>query len=406
MPAYNYQALDNTGREHKGIMEGDSPRQLRQQLRDKGWTPVSVEEASESGISGRQFKFSFQRNSIKSSELALVTRQLATLVRSGLPLEEALHTVSRQSNKTHLKNIMFAVRSRVLEGHSLANALKDFPNAFPELYSATVDAGEQSGHLDMVLERLADYTESRQALQQKVMQALIYPVLLTSVSIMVIVFLLTFVMPQITKVFEHTGQDLPGLTIAMIATSHFLQEYGIFLLITLVAVFTSLKMSLRNQQVEERYHRFLLGIPLVKYLVRGLNTARFARTFSILMGSGVPVVSALQISAQVMSNLPMRNAVMNVSLRVREGASLHGSLQDSGYFPPMTTQLIASGETGGDLDAMLERAAQSQEREVESLISSIMAIFEPALILFMGGMVLIIVLATLLPILELNQLIR
>ncbi|MDH5593151.1 MAG: type II secretion system F family protein, partial [Gammaproteobacteria bacterium] len=343
MPAYNYQALDNTGRELKGVMEGDSARQLRQQLRDKGWTPLEVAEVVQQKKSGKKFSIQL-RNKISASELALATRQLATLVRSSLPLEEALHTVSRQSTRPNLKSIMFAVRSRVLEGHSLAQGLNDFPAAFPELYRATVAAGEQSGHLDTVLERLADYTEARQQLQQKISQALIYPILLTSISILVIVFLLTFVMPQITQVFANTGQQLPWLTTAMIATSEFLQDYGFLLLAGIVVAYIAARMSLKNESTRQRYHDVLLKIPLVKSLVQGLNTARFARTFSILMGSGVPVVEALRISAQVISNLPMRNAVTDVSHRVREGASLHKSLYDSGYFPPMTTQLIASGE--------------------------------------------------------------
>ena len=404
MPAYNYQALDKNGRELNGVMEGDSARLLRQQLRDKGWTPLEVVEVVQSNKSGKKFNLQL-RNKIKASELALITRQLATLVRSGLPLEEALHTVSRQSTKANLKSMIFAVRSRVLEGHSLAQGLNDFPAAFPDLYRATVAAGEQSGHLDTVLERLADYTEARQQLQQKISQAMIYPILLTFVSMMVIIFLLTFVMPQITQVFANTGQKLPGLTIAMIATSEFLQSYGVFLLVGVIIAYMSIRVSLRNESTKQRYHSMLLKLPLIKSLVQGLNTARFARTFSILMGSGVPIVEALRISAQVISNLPMRNAVTEVSHRVREGASLHKSLHESGYFPPMTTQLIASGETGGDLDTMLERAAQSQEREVESLISSLMAIFEPVLLLVMGLIVLVIVMATLLPILELNQLI-
>jgi len=405
VPAYNYQALDNTGRELKGVMEGDSARQLRQQLRDKGWTPLDVVEVIQSKNASKKTGFTL-RNKIKASELALITRQLATLVRSSLPLEEALLTVSRQSSKQNIKSMMFAVRSRVLEGHSLAQALNDFPVAFPDLYRATVAAGEQTGHLDTVLERLADYTEARQLLQQKISQALIYPVLLTFVSVMVIVFLLTFVMPQITQVFANTGQKLPWLTIAMMTTSEFLQHYGIFLLLAVTAGFVGIRFALRKENILQRYHGLLLKIPLIRGLVQGLNTARFARTFSILMGSGVPVVDALRISAQVMSNLPMRNAVTDVSHRVREGASLHLSLHESGYFPPMTTQLIASGEASGDLDAMLERAAQSQEREVESMISSLMAIFEPVLLLVMGLIVLVIVMATLLPILELNQLIR
>lgn len=404
MGAFEYSALDGGGRELQGVLEGDSARQIRQQLRDKGWVPLSVDEVVQRKTpSGRGLSL---RHRVNATDLALITRQLATLARSGLPLEEALNTVSQQADKPHLKSLLLGVRARVLEGHSLAAGLEDFPHVFPELYRATVVAGEQSGHLDIVLERLADYTEARQHMRQKIMQALLYPTLLTATALLVAGFLLAYVVPQVVQVFEHSGQQLPWLTRALIALSAFLQHHGLTLLLAAAAAGVGLRLLLRNEGVRTAYHRLLLGLPLVARLVRGLNTARLARTLSILSASGVPVLDALNISAQVLSNLPMRGAVTQAALRVREGASIHTALKHSGYFPPMTTQLIASGEASGNLDAMLERAATNQEREVETLIATLMGVFEPALILLMGLLVLVIVLATLLPIFELNQLVK
>lgn len=403
MPAFNYTALDAAGNKQKGIIEGDSPRQARQQIRDRGFIPVSLNQITQGKQGAGGF---FPGQSISASQLALVTRQLATLVRSGFPLEEVLDTVSRQSTRTNIKSMLSAIRSRVTEGHSLAQSLASFPRSFPEMYRATIAAGEQTGKLDTILERLADYTEARQLLRQKTLQALIYPVLLTATAILVTGFLLTYVVPQVVQVFEHTGDTLPALTVALIAVSQFLQDYGLFLLLLLVAVAIATTYAMRNINVRRRYHHSLLHIPVLSRLVTGLNTARFARTLSILSSSGVPILDALHISAQVITNLPMREAVEDVSIKVREGASLHTSLEKTGLFPPMTVQLIASGETGGNIDIMLERAAIQQEREVEGFIAVLMGVFEPLLILIMGLIVLTIVLATLLPIFELNQLIK
>jgi len=386
------------------VLEGDSARQVRQQVRDKGWIPLSVDEVAQRKTrTGHRVP---TRRRISATDLAVITRQLATLARSGFPLEEALGTVSQQADKQHLKSMLFAVRSRVLEGHSLADGLNSFPNVFPDLYRATVAAGEQSGHLDVVLERLADYTEARQQMRQKMMQALLYPTLLTSTAVLVAGFLLAYVVPQVVQVFEHTGQQLPWLTRGLIALSGFLQSHGLILLLAVGGIAASLKLLLRREGTRTQVHRLLLALPLLSRLARGVNTARFARTLSILSASGVPVLEALNISAQVLANLPMRNAVTQAALQVREGSSLHAALQKSGYFPPITTQLIASGEASGNLEDMLERAATNQEREVETLIATLMGIFEPLLILFMGLFVLVIVLATLLPIFELNQLVK
>ncbi|MEJ2565765.1 MAG: type II secretion system inner membrane protein GspF [Gammaproteobacteria bacterium] len=405
MGAFEFTALDEGGRERKGVLEADTPRQIRQQLREKGWAPLAVAEVKQQEAR-RQISSPLLRRRISAVDLALITRQFATLIRSGLPVEEALQTLSRQTEKPRLKSLLMAVRSRVMEGHALATAFEDFPHVFPDLYRATVAAGEQSGYLDAVLERLADYTESRQTLQQKTMLALIYPLIVMGVSLLVVVFLMVYVVPEIVQVFEGIGQKLPLLTRSLIATSDFIRDNGIVLLVGIAAAVAALRALLRRSGPKRQLHRILLGLPMIGRLVRGLNTARFARTLSILTGSGVPVLEALRISATVVGNLPMRAAVEEGARRVREGAALHTALEHSGYFPPMTVHLIASGESSGKLDEMLERAAASQEREMEVLVTTITELFGPLLILVMGGIVLVIVLAILLPIFDLNQLVK
>ena len=405
MGAFEYVALDASGREKKGVLEGDTARQVRQQLREQGWVPVEVQETAEREQRARRKRGFALRRGVSSTDLALITRQLATLVRSGMPLEEALLAASQQNEKARLKSMLLAVRSRVMEGHTLATGLGDFPHVFPELYRTTVAAGEQSGHLDVVLERLADYSEARQQMQQKIQLALFYPALLTLVAVAVVIGLMTYVVPQVVQVFDNIGQELPGLTKALIAMSDFLRSWGLWLLALLVAAGFGFAALLRQDGPRRRFHLLLLRLPLIARLVRGVNAGRFARTFSIVTASGVPVLEGLRISAQVMTNLPMREAVEDAIRLVREGASIYAALDKSGFFPPMMVHLIASGESSGNLEEMLERAAVNQEREIETLISAIMGLFEPLLILVMGGLVLIIVLAILLPIFNLNQLV-
>ncbi|MEO5703001.1 MAG: type II secretion system inner membrane protein GspF [Gammaproteobacteria bacterium] len=405
MSAFEFLALDATGRNHKGLLEGDTARQIRQQLRDKGWTPLSVEQVRQKEARKGSFNISLRRG-VSATDLALIARQLATLVRAGLPIEETLSAVSQQTEKARLKSMLLAVRSRVMEGHSLAVALGDFPSVFPNLYRTTVAAGEQSGYLDVVLERLADYTEGKQQLNQKMTLALIYPVLLTIVAIVVVTALLAYVVPQVVQVFDNIGQQLPVLTRGLIALSAFIRDYGWILLIGIVFIGVGFSFLMRHEGPRYRFHQLLLKLPLMSRLVRGLNAARFARTFSILTASGVPVLDGLRISAQVVSNLPMRKAVEEAASKVREGASLHAALERSRYFPPMTIHLIASGESSGNLEGMLDRAAVSQEREMETLMAALLGLFEPLLILTMGGVVLLIVIAILLPIFDLNQLVK
>ncbi len=404
MGAFEYTAIDNRGHERKGVLEGDTPRQVRQQLREQGLTPLVIIEAAAREVAAPN-RLSL-RHSISATDLALITRQLATLLRSALPVEEALLAVSQQSEKPRLKNMLLAVRARVMEGHTLAYGLGQFPHVFPEIFRATVAAGEHSGHLDSVLERLADYAENRQQLRQKMMLAMIYPTILTVVAILVVAGLMAYVVPRVTQVYSHTGQSLPFLTRALIAISHFVHTDGIWMLIMLVILSFIAKRSLRKPHTRRRWDRYKLRVPLLGRVVRGINTAQFTRTLSILAGSGVPVLEALRISAEVVANVPMREAVEEAAMRVREGASISQSLAKSGLFPPMVVHLIASGETSGELDAMLDRAAVSQERELETLTGTLLGVMEPLLILVMGVIVLLIVLGILLPIFNLDQLVH
>jgi len=404
MGAFEYIALDKAGKQSKGLLEGDTPKHIRQLLRDRDLLPVSVTEVAQKEAR-RQRSFSF-RKGISTSELALITRQLASLSQSGMPLEESLLAVSQQNDNPRTKSILLGTRAKVMEGYTLADGLGEFPQAFPELYRATVAAGEQSGHLDAVLERLADYTESRQELRQRITNAMVYPITLVVMAVGIVSFMLATVVPKIVGVFENTSAELPGLTLGLIAASDFLRDQWLWLIIGIVIVVYALWRLLQHDGPRRRYHRFLLNMPLTGRLTRGINTARFTQTLSILAGSGVPILEALTISAQVIENLPMRDAVTEATVRVREGASISKSLAASKLFPPMMIHLISSGEAGGKLEEMLTRAAAGQEREVNGLIATLLGILQPLLIVAMGGIVLTIVLAILLPIFEINNLIR
>ncbi len=404
MPAFEYTALNAKGQEETGILDADNARQVRQLLRDSSLTPLQVTQVEKSEGEGKQ---KIQRaGRVKAADLALLTRQLATLVQSGAPLEEALSTTAKQTEKRNIRHILSAVRTRVVEGYSLADGLKSYPSVFPDMYRATVAAGEQSGHLDAVLDRLADYTESRQETQQRIATAMFYPVILTILSIAIVAGLLAFIVPKIIAVFENMDQELPVMTRMLVKVSDFVRDYGLYILAVVVVLYIIFKQLTKIPKWRYKYHNFLLKIPLIKKMVRGLNTARFARTLSILASSGVPILDAMSISAQVVQNLPMRKAVENAAVKVREGMTINRALDQSGYFPPMTVYLIASGESSGKLDEMLERAAVQQERETDAMLTNMLGIFEPMLILIMGGVVLLIVLSILLPILNLNQLVK
>lgn len=408
MAAFEYSALNPKGKQEKGLIEAETPRQARQLLRERGLSPLDLREVAErrganKGIDGGK---PARGGSLSSTELSLFTRQLATLFRSGLPLDEALTAVAQQSESPKVQRMVLAIRSRVNEGDSLANALSQFPSAFPTLFRATVEAGEQAGKLDHVLERLADYVERRQAMQSKIMLATFYPAILTLVAIGVVSLLLTYVVPKVVEVFDSIGAELPVLTRMLIALSSFLRDYGVLLVIGLIAAGWLFARAMRGEAFRRRVHTRQLRLPLIGRLTRGANTGRFTRTLGILFGAGVPILDAMRIGTQVVTNLPMHDAIQEAARRVREGAGLAKSLEASKLFPPITVHLIASGEASGKLDEMLDRAADNQEREVETLIAALMGIFEPVLILAMGGIVLMIVLAILLPIFDLNTLVK
>lgn len=404
MGAYEYTALDAAGREKKGLLEGDTAKHVRQLLRERELLPVTVTEAAREEAR-RQRKFGIARGA-SATDLALLTRQLATLTKAGLPLEEALLAVSQQTEKPRVQSILLGVRSRVMEGHTLASGFAEFPRVFPEIYRATVSAGEQSGHLDEVLERLADYTEGRELTRQKVLGAMLYPIVLTVMCFGIVTGLLVYVVPKVVEVFDTGKAQLPLMTRMLIGVSDFLQAWGLWLLAGLVVVIIGIGRWLKNPEARRRFHELQLRLPLVGRLVRGFNTARFTRTLSILTAAAVPVLEALRIAGEVVTNLPMKHAVVEAGQRVREGAPIGRSLAQSRLFPPMTIHLISSGESSGELEAMLERAAVSQERELDGIMAALVGLLGPLLIIVMGLFVMGIVFAMLLPIFEMNALIR
>jgi general secretion pathway protein F len=420
MPAFEFQALDPAGREQRGVLEADSPRQVRQLLRDRQWLPVSVLEVGERRTTAAQPTITSPVSAlarlrrglrepparIGGRDLALITRQLATLVRAALPLEEALQAVAQQTDRPAAQRILTGVRARVMEGDTLATALGGFPRVFPEIYRATVGAGEQSGRLDTVLERLADYTERRDQLRQRVLGALLYPIVLTAMCVVVVAGLLTYVVPQVVAVFESGGNSLPWLTRALLAVSAFLREWGLLLLsLTALGGFAFIRW-LRAKSARRRFEGLLLRLPLIGRLLRSLGAARFTRTFSILIGSAVPALEGLRIAGATVGNLPMSEAIEAAAERVREGAPIGRSLAASGLFPPLTVHLVSSGESSGRLEEMLGRAADAEERELDRLLTAFVGLLGPLLIVAMGVLVLLIVFAMLQPIFEMNTLVR
>lgn len=402
MAAFEYKALDHKGKQKKGVIEADSARQVRQQLREKGLAPLEVELSNEK--QGKSASGSSRRR-LSVKELALLTRQIATLIQSGIPIEETLSAVASQSEKTNVRSMLLAVRAKVLEGYTLADSLAEFPSAFPTLYRSTVAAGEHAGHLDLVLNRLADYTEARQQARQKIQLAAIYPVILCFVAISIVVFLLTYVVPDIIEVFVNNGQDLPSLTQGLLAVSDFLGKWGLAIVLVLVAAGAVFKFMLKKDGFRFAYHKRLLHMPFIQKISRGANTSQFASTLSILNSSGVPLVDAMRISSEVLTNDCLKASLAEAAQKVSEGANLHNSLEQTGYFPPMMIHMIASGESSGELDEMLERTASHQESDLQGLIETIVGLFEPLMLLFMGGVVLVIVLAIMLPILNMSNLV-
>lgn len=399
MGAYHYQALNQLGNNLKGIIEADSERHARQLLRDQGMFPTEIR------IQSKQQKLR-PKDKLSTQDLSLLTRQLATLLTAGIPVEEALRGVSEQTEKEKVRELIIGVRSKVTEGYGLAQAMGEFPNAFSELYRATVGAGEQTGRLDIVLEKLADYVEQQQKTKQKIQQALIYPSLMILVSLSIISFLLAFVIPKITQVFSNTGQALPQATQILISISHFIRAYSLTAIITLVIAGLAFKKSLSNLKIRNAWDRILLKLPIVAYLLRSTNVARYIHTFSILFGAGVSILETMRVSASLITNLEMKKAFNTATIHVREGSAISSALKETHYLTPMAVHLVASGEKSGQISEMMERVSSHLDNEVKRLIDSSLTLLEPLVILFMGVVILFIVLATLLPIFSMDQLVN
>lgn len=405
MPAYHFVAITSSGQEQKGVFEADNEKQARQLLRDKSLIPLQVWLSQEKKTTNKESFFTFRRQQgLSSKELAFITRQFATLLAAGLPLEESLLAVAEQTEKARIKGLILSVRGKVLEGHALAFALREYPQAFSPLFCATVAAGEKSGHLDRVLLRLADYTEQQWHMRQRLKTALIYPTMIVLVAIGIVGFLLEYVVPKMVAVYGHLGQSLPIMTRLLIAMSDDVKSDGLYVLIIMIlSVYFGWRALKKNEDLREKVHYFLLRLPLIGPAMKTADTARFARTLSILSAAGVSVLEAMTISAQLIIAIPIRKAVTEAVDHVREGAPIHLALKRTTYFQPMSIHMIASGEASGQLEQMLERVAQNQENDITRLIEVSLALFEPAIILLMGAIVLFIVLAVLLPIFQLNQ---
>lgn len=402
MAAFEYKALDKKGKQKKGTLEGDNARQVRQRLKEQGLIPVEVNETrrkkSPQGSAG-------WRRGISTADLSLITRQLATLVQSGMPLEECLRAVADQAEKPRIRTMMVSVRSKVTEGYTLADSLADYPHIFDQLYRAMVSAGEKSGHLDSVLQRLADYEENRQKVRSKLAQALVYPVVLVVFAIGIVSFLLAAVVPKIVEPIIQMGQALPASTQFLLAASEFVQQWGLLLLMLALLALVTVKRALKKPALRMSWDRKLLSLPLIGKIASGLNTARFARTLAICTSSAIPILEGMKVAVEVMSNQYVKKQVISATDNVREGTSLRKALEQTRLFPPMMLHMIASGEQSGELESMLTRAADNQDQSFESTVNIALAIFTPALIALMAALVLFIVMATLMPMLEMNNLV-
>ena len=406
MPAFRYEAVDAGGATKKGVLNSDSARSARAELRTLGLVPLKVDAiAAQVDAAGVAKRRGFGER-LSTTELALFTRQMASLLEAGLPLEQAFTALLEQAERAYLRDLIASIRAEVIGGAALSDALSRHPRDFAEIYRALVASGEQIGQLSRVLSRLADYIERRNALVQKVRLAFTYPAIVTVVAFAIVIFLLTYVVPQIVSVFANTKQKLPLLTVIMLAISDFVRNYGIVVAIALIGAWFAWRRALENPSLKRRWHTWLLTAPLYGKFERSLNTARFASTLAITTGSGVPILRALETSRDTLSNVAMRELVEEASDAVREGVSLARSLSAQRHFPPMLVHMIRAGEITGELPAMLDRAAAAQEADLERRTLTIAGLLEPALILAMGVVVLLIVLAVLMPIIEINQLVR
>lgn len=402
MAAFHYIAFNDVGKRIKGVLEGDSARAIRQQLREKQLTPIQVNIIFEKKSVSKNI---FQRRAkkISAADLSLITRQMSTLFQASLPVDEVLTALSQQTERQHIKQILLGVRAKVLEGYTLADGMNDFPTAFPVLYRTTIAAGERSGKLAKILDQLADYTEKQHHIRQKIKQALVYPIVMISVSISIVIFLLIYVVPKIVNVFSQTNQVLPFATQLLISVSQFIKNDGWYILCALILFIVIFRRMLSREKFKYKIHSLLLRLPVIGRGIKTINTARFSRTFGILNSASVPVLDAMQAACQLVNPLPLYKKIQQSIHKVREGCAIYMALEKTDCFAPMFLHLVASGESSGQLDLMLEKAANYLEKDVEGLIQTVLTLFEPLMILVMGGIVLYIVLAIMLPIFALDN---
>lgn len=401
MPAYKFEALNAAGKTSTGLLEADNMKAARAQLRAQALVPLDVTQVASAGTQATG-GLRLTRRVFNSTGLAVWTRQLAGLVGSGLPLERALTALSEEAEDQRQRELVAHLRSEVNAGSPFARALASAPREFDDVYRAVVAAGEQSGALGTVLERLADDLEERQALQAKLIGATLYPAIVSLIAVVIVIFLVTYVVPQVASVFTNSKRALPGLTVAMLALSAFIRSYGWLLLLGIIAAVVALRLMLRNEVFREQFDASWLTLPLIGKLARGYNAARFSGTLAMLAGAGVPILKALQAAAETLSNRAMRADAMDALVQVREGAPLASALAGKKRFPGLLSMFARLGEQTGQLPQMLDRAARQTGMEVQRRAMAIATILEPLLIVAMGGIVMLIVLAVLLPIIQLN----
>lgn len=405
MPAYEYVALDAEGRTKKGILEGDSLRHVRQLLRDVGLVPTDVELTASVPTEGGNFRLSSRLfGKLRPMDLVVFTRQVATLANAGLPIEQALSAVAQQTNRRKARSIFMSVRSRVIEGHTLTRSMSEHPGTFDDLYRSTVGAGEQSGQLGPVLNSLAEYLEAQYESRKNIQSALYYPLFLFVVAIVIVALLMTNVVPAVMEVYLSTGEDLPILTQLLVSTSGFMQDWALLLFGGIILGFILLKYALSIGPIKLWWHRMKLSLPVVGWFSRSFNSARYANTLAILGTSGVPLVDGMRIASEVVVNRWIRKLLETAMVEVSEGTSLNKSLAKTKQFPPIFVHMIASGELSGSLDSMLYKSAEYQQKDLERIIDTMVELFKPLMLLIMAGLVVMIMLAVLLPILNMNQL--
>lgn len=403
MPAYQYIAINNKGKRIKGAIQADTEKQARTALREKSLTPLKINAVAEKNTPKKVA--SFFNKTLSTYDLSLTTRQISAMLLAGLPIDESLSAAAEQTEKRSVRALLLSIKSHVMEGMSLAKAMEEYPTAFSSMYCSTIAAGEKAGHLGEVMSRLADHTEESAEFKQNVVTAMVYPIILIVVSVIIVTGLMIYVVPDVIKVFTDTGQELPFLTKGLMGISHFLQTSGGWFALVLMCISLSFFHFVRKPQVQQKLHRFYLKIPIIKKLFRNFNSARYISTLHILTSSGVPLLEAMEISGKIVPNVEIKKMLLNAAIKVKEGASLSKALGQIPHFPPVVIHLIASGEASGELDQMLNRAAKNQEKELERWVTMATSLIEPATLLIMGFIVMLIVLAILLPILNMNQLI-